>query len=246
MSFPTTSMDIATSISLGILSEGRARAVHGYVATAAVTRVAIRATTYTAPGTDAQRSIRSANAADTAAGTGARTVRITYFDAAMNGPFTEDVTLAGTTWVNTVATNIAFVQCIMVLTVGSGGNNVGIITLNTGTGGGGSAIGSIAATENRTNWAHHYVPVNTTALFTDVKASSTNVACLISTAVTNPTNINVAEQNLMGHIRISTTTTVAWYSVPIVVQGPALITLMATPAANTASTMHAQFGVYEI
>lgn len=246
MTFPTTSIDVATSQLLGIINEGRARAVTGYVATSATTRVAIRATTYTAPGTDAQRSIRSANANDTSAGTGARTVRIHYFDAAMNGPFTEDITLAGTTWVNTVNTNIAFIQCMFVLTVGSGGNNVGIITLNTGTGGGGSAIGSIAATENRTNWAHHYVPISTTALFTDIKASSTNVACLISTAVINPTDVNVAEQNPMGQIRVSTTTTVAWYSVPIMVQGPALITLMANPAGTGASTMHAQFGIYEI
>ena len=124
----------------------------------------MRATAYVEPAAAAQRSISSANANDTAAGTGARTVAITYYDNTGVGPLVETVTLNGTTAVNTVATNIRFIERMQVLTVGSTGANVGIITLFTATAGGGSAIGTIGtgnilvgAGDRETLWAHHYV-----------------------------------------------------------------------------------------
>lgn len=71
----------------------------------------------------------SSSASDTAAGTGARTVKVCYLDANY-APRTEVVTLNGTTPVNTVATNILRVQDFHVTTVGSSTTgSVGNITL---------------------------------------------------------------------------------------------------------------------
>jgi hypothetical protein len=134
------------------------------------TLITLRNTVYNEPTAAAQRSIASNDTDDTAAGLGARTVRITYFDGTGDGPFTETVTMNGTTAVNTVATNIRFIEKMEVLTSGADGANDGVITLYTTTGGGGTVIGTIGvggilATvgDNTTLWAHHYVPVNWTA-----------------------------------------------------------------------------------
>jgi hypothetical protein len=118
--------------------------VVGYISTAALTRVPVRATTLTEQTTNAQRSVVSANANDTSAGTGARTVRIKYLDQNLNGPYTETITLNGVTPVNTVNTNICYIESFEVLTAGSGGVNAGIISLKAATGGGGATICSIS------------------------------------------------------------------------------------------------------
>lgn len=131
------------------------------------TFVAVRQTTYVEQTTNAQRSIVSTSANDSAAGTGARQVRITYLTATGTGPFTETVTLNGLTAVNTVATDICFIERMDVISVGSNSSNVGTINLYTTTGGGGTifaAIGTGAIAtgvgDNQTLYAHHYVPVN--------------------------------------------------------------------------------------
>jgi hypothetical protein len=124
----------------------------------------MRSTVYNEPAASAQRSIASANAADTAAGTGARTVEIIYYDSTGAGPFTETVALNGLTFVPLVNSATRFIEKMEVKSVGSGGANAGVITLfvnNTGGGGviGTIGVGSVVATvgDNRTLWAHHYV-----------------------------------------------------------------------------------------
>jgi hypothetical protein len=116
--------------------------------------------------TQAQRSIVSTSANDSAAGTGARQVIIYYLDATGAGPFTETVTLNGLTAVNTVNTNICFIERMQVVSVGSNGSNVGTLNLYTGTGATGTifaaiGLGAVAAGvgDNETFYAHHYVPV---------------------------------------------------------------------------------------
>ena len=113
------------------------------------TFVDVRQTTYTEQTTNAQRSLASTSANDTSAGTGARQVVISYLDQTCSGPgggvpfFTETVTLNGLTPVNTVNTNICFIERIDVLSVGSSGANVGTINLYTTTAGGGTIFASI-------------------------------------------------------------------------------------------------------
>jgi len=129
----------------------------------------MEATTYTEPTAEAQRSFASSSGNDTAAGTGARTVEFTYFDGSGNGPYTGEVTLAGTTPVDTTETDIRFIESMRVLTVGSSEANEGTISMYSATGGGGSVIGSIGYAsviplrgDNQTLWCHHYIPTGWT------------------------------------------------------------------------------------
>ena len=213
----------------------------GYVSTSATTSVVVRATVYTPPGSNAQRSIRSANANDTSAGTGARAVKITYYDATCAGPFTETVTLNGTNWVNTTAVDIALVEKMEVASTGSTGGNAGIITLNTGTGGGGSAIGSIAASDNITYWAHHYVPLNKICYVLSVSgaASVTNGGVTIN--VINPVDATSPQIALDTTIRHQISNVTKSYDIPIAVHGPAILFLTERPIAATASVTYAGF-----
>lgn len=129
---------------------------HGKVTTGTIS--VVRNTSYTEQTTNAQRSVVSSSASDSAAGTGARTIRITYLDQNNRGFFTEDITLNGTTAVNTVNTNICYVEKIEVLSTGSFGANIGTISIKTTTGGGGTTFFSIAIGDNTTFQCHHYIP----------------------------------------------------------------------------------------
>lgn len=134
----------------------------GYVSTSATTTVAVNATTYTEQTSGAQRAIKSSSANDAAAGTGVQTVKLTYFklDANNNiiGPYSEVITLNGTSAVATAGTAIALVESIEAVTVGSGGVAAGTISLTVVSDGSGGTIASIAAGDNRTWYAHHYIP----------------------------------------------------------------------------------------
>lgn len=216
--------------------------IDGYVATAATSSVTVRATTYTPQGTDAQRSVSSTSTSDTSAGTGARTIRITYLNAAGNGPFTETVTLNGTTAVNTTNSNIALIERLEVLTVGSGGGNAGTIRIHTTTAGGGSIWGSIAASDNRTYWAHHYVPNNKTIYINSIIATASAVAGALTINVLNPIDTAVAQYNPIGTLRYGTTTNVLQFNAPIEIVGPAIVFLNSRPDSSSASTTFAGFG----
>jgi len=130
----------------------------------------MEATAYVEPASGVQRSIGSSSASDAAAGVGARTVRITYYDNTGVGPLFETVTLNGTTPVNTVATNIRFVEKLEVLTAGTSLVNVGTISLFGSTAGAGGTVGTIGignivtgVGDNVTLWAHHYIAAGYTA-----------------------------------------------------------------------------------
>ena len=153
--------------------------VKAYVSTNATTEAAVNATTYNEQTSGAQRSIKSASASDAAAGTGARTVKLTYFtlDSSGNvaGPFSEVLTMNGVTAVPTVGTNICFVESLEILTAGSGGVAAGAITLYTDNAGAGTAIASIASGDRQTFLGHRYVPSSAKLRITDlvVKNNST-------------------------------------------------------------------------
>jgi len=137
--------------------------VQGQVATSATSTFAVRSTTYTEPSTNAQRSISSNNANDTSGGTGARTVKLVYLNSSGQGYFSEIITLNGITPVNTVATDICYIQSLEVLTVGSGNTNAGTLTLFASTGGGGGTILTIIPGFDDLLYAQFYVPVDKTA-----------------------------------------------------------------------------------
>ena len=104
-------------------------------------------------------AVVSSSVADTAAGTGARTVSVI----GLNGSYvevTETVTLNGTVAVNTV-NSYFFINRIIVLTAGTGGTNAGTIT--TSWTGGGTPIGpSIVIGKGQTQFCLYQIPASYT------------------------------------------------------------------------------------
>jgi hypothetical protein len=152
---------------------------------------------------------------------------ITYYDQTMAGPFTETVTLNGTANVNTVASNICFIESIRVVTAGSGGNNAGTLTLFISTAGGGGTLAQVAVNDNQTNWAQHYVAKDKTMLLNQVVfgnqgASAGNITILKTTpTVSNSTDFVIAPQ-----IRAQPGVTQALdFKSPLRITGPARVLL---------------------
>jgi len=217
--------------------------VTGYVGTSSAAAYAIRATAYTPQGTDAQRSIASSSANDTAAGTGARKVRITYLNTAMQEK-TEDITLNGTTGVNTTSLDMALLQKMEVIEVGSGGGNAGTISIYTQINKGGVVWGSIAAGENQTYWAHHYVPTGKTCYMLNLSVGSTVVGGWASVQRSgNPMGTGIPQRSIAGTYPHPILGTVDHsFRVPLAIQGPDLVWLNDRAIAATAST---SFGTFE-
>jgi len=101
-----------------------------------------------------QCSVKSTSAQDKSGGSGAVTVRITYLDDNYVVK-TEDIALNGTTKVNTVNTDIRFVERFEVI---QGAAAAGAISLQDGTTGGASEFCGIAAATTEAFLCHHYVP----------------------------------------------------------------------------------------
>jgi hypothetical protein len=214
----------------------------GYTATSAATSKTVRATTYTPQGTDSQRSFNSTNANDTGAGTGARKVKITYLNASGAGPFTETVTLNGTARVNTVATDIALIERMDVVEVGSGGGNAGTIQIHTTPTSGGAVWGSIAIGDNQTYWAHHYVPPGKTCYVTNIEGASSPTIGGLTLNTANPLSSLIPQRAPDITVRHTNVHVFRQYTIPVPVVGPAIIFVNERPDAATASTVFASFG----
>lgn len=83
----------------------------------------------TPPDVGEQMTLVSTSASDTSGGTGTRALLVDYIDADGN-PQTESITMDGVTGVNTVATDIRFVQKIYTTATGSNGVAEGDITIH--------------------------------------------------------------------------------------------------------------------
>ena len=167
------SHDFRQAVAEGIVPGATSGTINGYVATSAATSVAVRASTYVPGSANAQRSLSSSSANDSSAGTGARTVKITYYDNVMAGPFTDTVTLNGVTAVNTAATNIRYIEKLEVLTVGSTGSNAGTVTMFLAAAGAGGTMATINIGDNATFWAQHYVAAGKTCYIGGLRAGAT-------------------------------------------------------------------------
>ena len=214
----------------------------------------MRATPYTEPASNAQRSMASSSANDTAAGTGARTVEITYYTTTGTGPFTETITLNGTTPVNTVATNIRFIEELDVETVGSGGANAGTISLFGSTAGGGGTVGTIGVGniltgvgDNRTLWAHHYVEAGVTAsLSTLIVGAQSGGSGTSARFFVKSTEVLVANavERLIGDVLLVQGAFSRLFSFYVRVTGFVRLTAYAIPAVNN-TTLSAAFDYSE-
>lgn len=225
----------------------------GQIATSAGTEAAIEATAYTEPTSGAQRALKSSSASDAAAGTGARQVRITYYslaaDGTIAGPFVETVTLNGTSAVPTVATNMALIEKMEIVSVGSGGVAAGTITLTVDNAGAGATIGTIAAGARQTLWAHHYVPSKRQCRVTDVAVAGGDAAAaafsLRAQAYPTPPG---GELETTGAVLANNAAAPpsSEYAFPPggqpIVMGPARLRAYVTPANSNAQTSRLSFG----
>jgi hypothetical protein len=241
--------DISYASAFGLLPGVNSGTANGYTPTSATSTVALRATTYIQPAAAAQRSVSSSSANDSSAGTGARTIRITYYDGSMVGPKTTDVTMNGVTAVATSVSDIRFIEKMEVLTVGSTGANAGTISLFVNNAGGGGTVGTIAISDNSTFWAHHYIPTGKTCYLLAVRCGSTvtNGATTVQ-AAGNPLTANLAQKNLSGSIRYgSANQVVSMYEweIPITIAGPNFVFMNTRPDAATASTTLGSFDYLE-
>lgn len=123
-----------------------------------------------------QMTLVSTSANDSAAGTGIRQIDVHYLDATGN-PQSEIVTLNGTTPVNTVATNIRFVQSLHAETTGTGqlaAGTINIYKLATPA----TVYNQIAIGGNMSLSSARMVPAGKTFYMTQV-----NVSCSDNTAI---------------------------------------------------------------
>jgi hypothetical protein len=223
----------------------------GDVTSSSVAFKNVNRTTYTEQTSNAQRSIVSASANDSASGTGARTVEIQYCTVSGVCGLSEIVTLNGITAVNTVATDICYIERIVVKTVGSTGSNVGILTLRAATGGGGAVIGTINATDNRTFWGHHYVDSGKLMNITGVSVSHNGTTVgsggvFIVRAI--PLNVaNQVEQQISDFVRLygQSSTFSRNYASPIPVVGPAKVTIYVTPETASSTVYRGAIDFFE-
>jgi len=212
---------------------------------AATTQLVVRLLAYNEPTTATRRSLVSTSANDTAAGTGARKVRIVYLDGYLDGPFSEDVILTGTTPVNTVADDIRFIESLTVTEAGSSGANGGTISLMTGLTGAGTVIGQILFYLGgfiSSSWAHHYTPRGVISHIGAISAGmalgpASTLALRTSRRLSDPTNVTLASWRLSA-----ASPSFSFYPAPAIqVVGPARIDLVIAPDAATSGTIYAGF-----
>jgi hypothetical protein len=123
--------------------------------TTSTSETLLSARDYVEQSSEAQRSVVSTSTQDSSGGSGAKKVRIEYLNTAYELK-TEDVTLNGTTSVNTIATDIRFIERFHVV---QGAAADGAIKLMDTTGGGGSEFCGIGAATYDAFLCHHYVPI---------------------------------------------------------------------------------------
>jgi len=218
---------------------GTPGSITGEVSTNALgVRAAINLTTYTDQNSNAQRSVSSASANDAAAGTGARTIRITYYSIAagvVTGPFTETITMNGVAAVNTVSTTIAFVEKIEVMTAGSLGTSAGVISIFAAAGGGGGAFGTLTAGTNATQWSQHWVPSGKTCSIYSVYIQNTTNSGntpKITIEVFDVATANAAERPIATYRIDGRSSLALGAATAINVAGPARIRAYVTPENN--------------
>lgn len=216
----------------------------GDITTTNTALVPVSRTTYTEQTANAAMTIVSSNANDSSAGTGARTVTITYFDVTMAGPNTVIIAMNGTTAVTASVSNMCFIEKMVVATVGSTGNNVGIITLKSGA----TTVGTIAAGDNQTFWAHHYVPAGKISYISgfSINSSSTTTGSggLFVLKASTPTVANTPELIVSDFHRLygqNSSTDTRNYLSPIQVTGPARIRAYVAPETTTSTVYRASF-----
>jgi len=180
--YPETvyNQDYMLRVGLGKVSGASAISAYGRRLTAgAETNILWPDGTYALPAsTGIQMSVVSTSANDTAAGTGTRTIEIHYLDANLADQ-SETVTLNGVTPVLTVATNIRFIQCMHVLTYGTGKAAAGTITAYVGA----QNYAEISTGKLRCSSSVRMVPAGKKMIVNTIHAGSSSGAAGASTII---------------------------------------------------------------
>lgn len=250
-SMPVVFASDQTALQVNLVSNDVPDFIMGDVTLAVIAQAIVRRTAYTEQTTNAQRSIVSSSALDTAIGTGARTVLITYFTATFTGPFTETVTLAGIVPVNTVATNICYIESIKVLTAGSTGSNAGIITLKAAIAGGGATIGTMNALDNQTFWGHHYVAAGKVCNISGISVSHNGTTVgsggVFVVKAKDLAIANAVDRQVTDFIRLygQASTFARDYNSSIRINGPARFIVYVTPETSSSTIYRAAVDFYQ-
>jgi len=206
----------------------------------------ILATSYFFKPDEAQRSLKSLDANDTDGGSGAHQVRITYYDANMVGPFTEVVTLNGGV-VATQNSDIRHVEKLEVVKAGSNGGNVGSIQMFEGPDDSGGLITTLAAGDNRTFHAQHFVAQDRVCFITEAQVGqelNSGKMLLNAQNPNSPTSPQVNQDISFPYPGGSIVS--VRFGVPIRVEGPARVWMVASPIVDGVDTVHGAFGFFEV
>jgi hypothetical protein len=208
---------------------------HAYATSSGSTLTIMRATAYTEQTSDAQRSLVSSSANDDLSGTGARQVKITYYDQNMVGPYEEIVDMSGTTPANTANTNICYIEKIETETVGNELGNVGTITLKADVAGGGATIGTIASEDGVTYWGHHYVAADKTMYLVSFMGTTKGMDTgVLEIRRTVPTDSSKPEKSVTPKLKIPPgTSDTLYFPVPIAIVGPAYVRMLGRSDASS-------------
>lgn len=236
------------------LASSRAGFCFGKVDTSVGGEQIIEHTVYTEMTGNFKLSLSSVSGTDTVAagGTGARLVKVTWYDVTGSGPFTETVQLSGTTAVPLTASTTCYIEKMEVLTVGSYGTNKGTISLKIGATGAGATVGSILGNHGKTYWAHHYIPSGTTCFITGMYGAHFNNTSAGSGGTyfirykdfsrTDSANVQLTDYlNAYGQ----SSAPVRVYGTPIRVTGPARLSMYVFPDGALTETFVGSFDFYE-
>lgn len=220
--------------------------IQAQVTTTSTNEVPVNGTTYAEQTVAAQRSLKSASANDAAAGTGVRTVRVTYYKLSsagvMTGPFREIVTLNGATAVPMVETELMLVEKMEAVTVGSGGVAAGAITLYAAADGTGTAIAAIGIGDTATRFGHHYIPSGKRCLVTRVQSScdgGVGPFALVAEAFPLATAPELRVSKDLPGLQDFT-------DAPRIVAGPARLRVLVAPDSADSQTSRVAIDFYEL
>lgn len=226
--------------------------VFGAVDLTTQTLAVVEKTTYLEQLSGTQRSIVSTSGSDHWNSGSAQQVTITYYTVSGSGPKTEVINLSGTTAVNTVNTDICYIEKLEVTRAGAYTTNSGTISLKASVNGTGNTVGTIGGSAGQTFWCHHYIPSGSTCFITGllggknnntsqgaggtfhIKATPLNQTTPISKQISDFVN-NYGQANTVERT----------YGTPIAVIGPQKIAVWVFPDSALTTTYLSSIDFYE-
>lgn len=217
----------------------------GNLTASSANEVLLAARGYAEQGSQEQRSVVSTSAQDAPAGSGAKKVRITYLTSAYELK-TEDVVLNGTNAVNTVGTDIRFIERLQVV---QGAAAAGAVKLMSAAAGGGSEITGIGVGTFDAFLCHHYVPAGKSGWIYCWRASSDDeVKCKLTGRTNYDGNLVDEHWDLINLMGITPPGLVSFekklYAVPFFEQ--AYIRFTVVPNQATSTTIRGELLLWEI